>query len=60
MLFMGGPGTQGPGMIVDESLEHTMRSWYDVEKDNVPHMKKAIKVCASVFGFSLYLSDLTR
>nr|XP_039259214.1 protein transport protein Sec23A-like [Styela clava] len=43
MLFMGGPGTQGPGMIVDDNLEHTIRSWYDVEKDNAPHMKKSIK-----------------
>lgn len=44
MLFLGGPGTQGPGMIVDDSLENTMRSWYDVEKDNIPYMKKSIKV----------------
>ncbi|CAK8692475.1 protein transport protein Sec23A-like [Clavelina lepadiformis] len=43
MLFMGGPCTQGPGMIIDESLEHTIRSWYDIEKDNNKYTKKAVK-----------------
>uniref|UniRef100_H2Y1H9 Protein transport protein SEC23 n=1 Tax=Ciona intestinalis TaxID=7719 RepID=H2Y1H9_CIOIN len=43
MLFMGGPCTQGPGMIIDESLENTIRSWYDIEKDNNKYTKKAVK-----------------
>ena len=44
MLFMGGPCTQGPGMVVDDNLENTIRSWYDIEKDNNKFMKKATKV----------------
>uniref|UniRef100_H2ZP53 Protein transport protein SEC23 n=1 Tax=Ciona savignyi TaxID=51511 RepID=H2ZP53_CIOSA len=43
MLFMGGPCTQGPGMIIDDNLEHTIRSWYDIEKDNNKYTKKAVK-----------------
>lgn len=44
MLFMGGPCTQGPGMIIDDNLENTIRSWYDIEKDNNKYTKKAVKV----------------
>merc|ERR1711881_262663 len=43
MCFMGGPCTQGPGMVVDDNLENTIRSWYDIEKDNNKFMKKATK-----------------
>ena len=43
MLFMGGPGTQGPGMVVDNELKNPMRSHHDLEKDNARHVRKAIK-----------------
>ena len=43
MTFIGGPCTQGPGMIADEELKNPIRSHHDIEKDNVKHMKKAIK-----------------
>jgi len=43
MLFVGGPCTQGPGMIIDEDLKNTMRSHMDIEKDNTPYMKKATR-----------------
>ena len=43
MLFMGGPCTQGPGMVVDDELKHPIRSHHDIEKDNCKYMKKAIK-----------------
>jgi protein transport protein SEC23 len=43
MLFIGGPVTVGPGMIVAEELKEQIRSWYDFGKDNVPHHKKAVK-----------------
>lgn len=44
MLFIGGPCTIGPGMVVDEDLKNTIRSHHDIEKDNARHMKKAVKV----------------
>lgn len=44
MLFIAGPCTQGPGIIIDEELKHTIRSHHDIEKDNAKYMKKAIKV----------------
>lgn len=43
MLFMGGPCTQGPGMIADEELKFPIRSHHDIDKDNVKYMKKSIK-----------------
>uniref|UniRef100_A0AAR2JBT1 Protein transport protein SEC23 n=1 Tax=Pygocentrus nattereri TaxID=42514 RepID=A0AAR2JBT1_PYGNA len=43
MLFMGGPPTQGPGMVVGDELKTPIRSWHDIQKDNARHMKKAIK-----------------
>ncbi len=44
MLFIAGPCTQGPGIIIDEEFKHTIRSHHDIEKDNAKYMKKAIKV----------------
>lgn len=44
LLFIGGPCTQGPGMICDEELKSPIRSHHDIEKDNAKYMKKAIKV----------------
>lgn len=43
MLFIGGPCTSGPGIIVDDDLKNTIRSHHDIEKDNAKYMKKAMK-----------------
>lgn len=43
MLFIGGPCTQGPGMVVDDELKFPIRSHHDIEKDNAKYMKKALK-----------------
>jgi len=43
MLFIGGPCTVGPGMIIDDELKNTIRSHHDIEKDNIKYMKKAVK-----------------
>lgn len=44
MLFVGGPPTQGPGMVVGDELKIPIRSWHDIQKDNARHLKKATKV----------------
>lgn len=44
MTFVGGACSQGPGMVVGEELKTPIRSHHDIDKDNVKHMKKAIKV----------------
>lgn len=41
MLFLGGPCTIGPGMVVDDDLKNTIRTHHDIEKDNATYMKKA-------------------
>ncbi|XP_061650301.1 protein transport protein Sec23A isoform X1 [Phyllopteryx taeniolatus] len=43
MTFIGGPATQGPGMVVGDELKTPIRSWHDIEKDNAKFMKKAAK-----------------
>jgi len=43
MTFVGGPCTQGPGMVVDHELKNVIRSHHDIETDNTPHMKKATR-----------------
>jgi protein transport protein SEC23 len=43
MSFIGGPCTQGPGMIADDDLKLPIRSHHDIDKDNAKYMKKAIK-----------------
>eukprot|EP01135_Chromosphaera_perkinsii_P005941 Nk52_evm9s373 gene=Nk52_evmTU9s373 len=43
MMFMGGPGTHGPGMVVSNELKEPMRSHSDIDKDNAKYMKKATK-----------------
>ncbi|KAH9424455.1 transport protein Sec23 [Dermatophagoides pteronyssinus] len=43
MMFIGGPCTTGPGMIIDDDLKNTIRSHHDIEKDNCKYMKKAMK-----------------
>jgi hypothetical protein len=46
MLFIAGPCTQGPGIIIDEALKNTIRSHHDIDKDNAKYMRRAIKVLA--------------
>ncbi len=48
MAFIGGPATQGPGMVVGDELKTPIRSWHDIEKDNAKFMKKATKVSLPV------------
>lgn len=41
MLFLGGPCTIGPGMIVDDDRKNTIRTHHDIDKDNAKYLKKA-------------------
>ncbi|XP_057315029.1 protein transport protein Sec23A-like [Hydractinia symbiolongicarpus] len=43
MAFLGGPCTQGPGMVIDYELKNVIRSHHDIETDNTPYMKKATR-----------------
>ncbi|TGZ83217.1 hypothetical protein EX30DRAFT_317252 [Ascodesmis nigricans] len=43
MLFSGGPGTEGPGMVVAPELREPIRSHHDIERDNIKYYKKAVK-----------------
>uniref|UniRef100_A0A8B9FVV0 Protein transport protein SEC23 n=1 Tax=Amazona collaria TaxID=241587 RepID=A0A8B9FVV0_9PSIT len=43
MMFIGGPATQGPGMVVGDELKLPIRSWHDIEKDNAKYVKKGTK-----------------
>ncbi|XP_072284650.1 protein transport protein Sec23A [Pyxicephalus adspersus] len=43
MMFIGGPATQGPGMVVGDELKTPIRSWHDIEKDNAKYVKKSTK-----------------
>ena len=51
MMFVGGPATQGPGMVCDNDLKNPMRSHHDLEKDNASYVRKATKVRSSFTGF---------
>ena len=43
MLLAGGPGTEGPGILVGPELREPIRSHHDIEKDNIKYYKKATK-----------------
>eukprot|EP01147_Barroeca_monosierra_P007743 gene7743-622_t len=45
MLFMGGPATQGPGQIITDDFRDTIRTHFDIDKDNASakFVKKATK-----------------
>ncbi|XP_017750951.1 PREDICTED: protein transport protein Sec23A isoform X2 [Rhinopithecus bieti] len=43
MMFIGGPATQGPGMVVGDELKIPIRSWHDIDKDNAKYVKKGTK-----------------
>eukprot|EP00051_Salpingoeca_urceolata_P027681 m.482747 g.482747 ORF g.482747 m.482747 type:complete len:780 (+) comp22653_c0_seq1:235-2574(+) len=46
MLFMGGPPTQGPGMVTTNELRDTIRTHHDIDKDNssAKYIKSASRV----------------
>jgi len=44
MLFAGGPATEGPGIVVGPELRESIRSHHDIDRDNIKHYKKALKV----------------
>mmetsp|Transcript_23676 Transcript_23676/g.51683 ORF Transcript_23676/g.51683 Transcript_23676/m.51683 type:complete len:755 (-) Transcript_23676:203-2467(-) len=43
LLFVGGPVTEGPGMIVSKSLEEAVRQHKDITKEAAPFYKKGKK-----------------
>ena len=43
MLFVGGPATHGPGMVVSHELKESIRSHHDIEKENAKCLKRAVK-----------------
>lgn len=45
LLFVGGPCTQGPGLVTSNDLKDTIRSHHDLEKDNscARFAKKSVK-----------------
>lgn len=48
MLFLGGPPTIGPGMIVGRPKDETIRSHTDLQKNNAPHFKVRVGAVARV------------
>ena len=44
MLFLGGPCTTGPGMVINDDKKDTIRSHIDLEKGGAKFLKKASKV----------------
>ncbi|CAI5968804.1 unnamed protein product [Closterium sp. NIES-64] len=43
LSFVGGPCTEGPGVIVSRELSEPIRSHKDLDKDAAPHYSKAVK-----------------
>ncbi|XP_058093436.1 protein transport protein SEC23 E-like [Magnolia sinica] len=43
IALVGGPCTEGPGMIVSKDLSEPVRSHKDLDKDGAPHFNKALK-----------------
>jgi protein transport protein SEC23 len=41
MCFLGGPATQGPGMIVSDDLKEPLRSHHDIAKEKAKHLYNA-------------------
>jgi len=42
MMFVGGPPTVGPGLVVSTDSKETIRSHHDLQKGEAPHFKKAL------------------
>lgn len=43
MSFLGGPATEGPGIVVGPELREPIRSHHDIDRDNIKYYKKALK-----------------
>eukprot|EP01025_Chloroclados_australasicus_P047298 TRINITY_DN5277_c0_g1_i4.p1 TRINITY_DN5277_c0_g1~~TRINITY_DN5277_c0_g1_i4.p1 ORF type:complete len:764 (-),score=99.83 TRINITY_DN5277_c0_g1_i4:367-2658(-) len=43
MLFVRGPGTEGPGLVVGKELDEAIRAHKDLMKDEAKHWRKALK-----------------
>ena len=43
MLFVGGAASFGPGMIVNDKLIESIRTYHDIKNDNAKYMKNAIQ-----------------
>lgn len=50
MLFVGGPCTEGPGMVIGRDLTEEIRSHKDLAKDNAPYSDKARKFYRGLAG----------
>jgi len=48
MLFVGGPATQGPGMVVGDELKEPIRAHHDIAKEKAQHLYKATKFYESL------------
>eukprot|EP01104_Vermistella_antarctica_P015374 TRINITY_DN5034_c0_g1_i1.p1 TRINITY_DN5034_c0_g1~~TRINITY_DN5034_c0_g1_i1.p1 ORF type:complete len:756 (+),score=198.87 TRINITY_DN5034_c0_g1_i1:275-2542(+) len=48
MVFMSGPCTVGPGLVVGDELSDTIRSHHDLQNDCAKHAKKATKHYAAL------------
>ena len=48
MVFTGGACTTGPGAVVGTSLSEPIRSHSDIQKNNAPFYKKALKVYENI------------
>ena len=48
MMFIGGPATVGPGQIVGRAKSESIRSHTDLQKNNAPFHKNAVKFYQSV------------
>lgn len=59
MLFAGGPGTEGPGLVVGPELREPIRSHHDIDKDNIKYYKKALKVSHTATDSRSNLIQLT-
>lgn len=59
MLFAGGPGTEGPGLVVGPELREPIRSHHDIDKDNIKYYKKALKVSYTATDLRSNLIQLT-
>ena len=50
LLFSGGAGTEGPGLVVGSALKEPIRSHHDIDRDTVKHFKRATKVLRPRFA----------
>lgn len=60
MLFVGGPPTVGPGMMVGRSKDETIRSHTDLQKNNAPHFKVTVTVVVMVVEMAMRIAGGRR